>query len=115
MIVDLIAHLTAEVTAVSGRVYPLLMPQDTLKPAIVVTVITDIDLQSLNNPLPYGSELRIQLDCYAESYKDVKALLGAVKTAMYSFTYYPHGFNSRDVYEKDTKLHRQLIEFYFKG
>ena len=115
MIVDLIDHLKTEVTAVSERVYPLVMPQDTIKPAIVITVISDIDLQSLNNSLPYGSEIRLQVDCYAKKYKDIEALSGAVKTAMYSFDYYPHGFNSRDSYEKDTELHRQLIEFYFKG
>lgn len=115
MIVDLISQLSVEVEGVSGRVYALVMPQDTQTPALVITVITDIDMQSINNPLPWSSELKLQVDCYADSYKEAKEILSAVKTALYDFEYYPYGLTARDIYEKDTQLHRQLIEFYFKG
>ena len=115
MITDLIAHLSLEVGSVSGRVYALVMPQDAEMPSLVITVISDIDMQSINNPLPYSSELRLQVDCYATTYKEVKEILSAVKTALYDFEYYPYGLTARDIYEKDTQLHRQLIEFYFKG
>lgn len=112
--VDLVSHLLEQVTLVDGRVYPLIMPQNDLFPSVVCTVVNNQDKQRLNG-LPYGETLRIQLNVYAESYKDVKEVLVAVKSALYAFTHYPYELSSKDGFESETKLHTQQIEFYLKG
>lgn len=109
----LYTHLKDEVTLVDGRVYPMKMAQDSLKPALVYTVIEDSDRQFMSGSF-FNSDIRIQLDCYAESYLDVQALKAQVKEALYSFDYPPFELSSRDIYEDDTKLYRQLIDFNIK-
>jgi len=111
---DLFSHLSTNVTQVDGRVYPLIMPQDSEKPSIVYTIVADSDKSSINNGA-YGFDMRVQIDVYAPSYILAKEIRDSVKSAMYTFVHYPHGFSARDGYESDTKLFRQLIEFYLKG
>lgn len=112
---DLVSHLSTEVATLIGeRVYPLVMPQDCVKPALVYTVVNDLDNQGINGGST-GFSMRIQIDCYAESYTKAKELKNAVKIALYSFEHYPHDLNNRDIYEETTKLHRQLIDFKLKG
>ena len=111
--VDLRNHLIndAEVKAIiETRVFPLLKPQGEKTPCIVYTVVNDKDKTSLQGE-NYSTEIIFQLDCYDSSYSKVKELKAAVKNAMYKFKHIPHNFNARDVFEQDTKLHRQLIEF----
>ena len=110
----LFSHLSTEVVLVNERVYPLLMPQDCEKPALVYTIVNDSDSQGVNGGLT-GFNIRVQIDCYANSYIKAKELKNAVKVALYDFLHYPHGLNSRDIYEESTKLHRQLIDFNLKG
>ena len=98
---DLLSHLSTEVTLVSGRVYPLKLKQDALFPAMVLTVVNDKDRNSVNNGR-FGFDIRVQIDCYAKTYAEVKQLKGAVQTAMYIFSLYPHGFNSQDGFEEYT-------------
>ncbi|PHR57285.1 MAG: hypothetical protein COA44_06185 [Arcobacter sp.] len=111
---ELFSHLLTKVTLVNERVYPSLMPQDCLKPALVYSITNDADTQGFNGGLT-GFKVRVQIDCYSTSYAEVKELKNAVKAALYSFIYYPHGLNTRDNYEEDVQLHRQLIDFSLKG
>ncbi len=111
---DLFSHLSTNVEQVDGRVYPLIRPQDSEVPSIVYTIIDDADKQRLNGA-PYGFKQLVQVDVYADSYSMAKSIKDAVNTAIYSFEYYPYDFRSKDDYESDTKLFRQLIQFYLKG
>lgn len=111
---DLFSHLSTNVTQVAGRVYPLVMPQDSPVPSIVFTIANAQDRQSISDGR-YGFEMRVQIDVYTKSYESAKEIRDAVQSAMYGFTHYPHGFSARDLYESETKLFRQLIEFYLKG
>lgn len=106
----LVAHLKANVTLVSSRVYPLIMPQDCEKPALVYTVVNDSDNQALEGCVS-SNEVRFQVDVYAESYASAKAVLTEVKSALYSFDLYPLDLSSRDGFGEDQELFRQIIDF----
>ncbi len=107
---DLFSHLRDNVPSSNGRVYPQVLPVDHVVPAVVYTIVNDLDKTSVNLGR-YGSKVRIQLDCYATTYLEVKQLKDEVKTALYDFEHTPHSLSSRDMPE-DSKLYRQLIEFY---
>lgn len=106
----LFTHLKTEVTGVSNRVYPMIMPQNCVKPALVYTVINAKDNQTAVGCVT-SSNVRVQIDIYGTSYAGVKGILTEVKSALYSFEVYPLGLNSRDDFEEDTELFRQIIDF----
>ncbi|WP_345969640.1 DUF3168 domain-containing protein [Sulfurimonas sp. HSL1-6] len=116
---DLFSHLSNDsgVSAlVDARIYPLTMPQDCQSPAITYQVINNRELQSINKRVPWGEEVLVQVDCWSKDFDETLAVKDAVQTAMHSFAQKAHGFNSRAMpFEPETRLHRQLIEFYVKG
>lgn len=112
---DLFSHLSTRVTLVDGRVYPSIMPQDCIKPAIIYTIVNNKELQAINSREPYGFDIRVQIDCWDTTALRALELKDLVQTAMHSFVHKAHGFNSRTLHEPDTKLHRQLIQFNLKG
>lgn len=115
---DLFSHLSTDaaiVALVSERVYPSIMPQDCTKPAITYTIVNNRELQAINSREPYGFDVRVQVDCWAKTSLEALELRDSVQTAMHLFAHKAHGFNSRTLYESETKLHRQLIEFNLKG
>ena len=105
-------HLKDNVPSLNGRIYPKLMPQDCIKPVAVYGVVSDGDIETLGCVV--GSSVRFQIDIYAQSYADVKAIKQEVKTALYSFAYKPQDMLSQDSYEYETKLHREMIDFKVK-
>lgn len=110
---DLFLHLkttTAISSLVGSRIYPLVAPENCATPFIVYSNISDVDQTSFQGA-NYQNKTRFQIDIYSKSYGEVKTLKGAVKVAMYDFKYFPHEFTSRDLYEADTKIQRQLIQF----
>lgn len=106
---DLFTHLKASVASVSERIYPLIMPQNCVKPALVYTVVSDLDEQSLNGCTL--QDIRFQIDIYGNSYAEVKGILTEVKSALYTFGSNPIGLNSRDGFDSDEALFRQIIDF----
>lgn len=109
----LTTHLKDNVALVSERVYPLIMPQDCAKPALVYTVVNNADQQALSGCVS-ENEIRFQVDVYAESYADMKAVTTEVKSALYTFDSYPLNLSARDGFESGTELFRQIIDFTFK-
>ena len=95
---------------ISTRIFPLIIPEKSTMPCIVYTVINDKDNASLQGDI-YSNDVTVQIDCYSSKYAQVKEVKEAVKEALYKFSYYPHDLNSMDIYEEDTKLHRQSINF----
>lgn len=111
--IELQKHLLVDVELVEivgESIYHSIAPVKAIAPFIVISVINDKDLISLQGD-NYSNSILFQIDCYEKSYLKVMKLKGAVKDAMYKFNKQPHNFNSRDGYEEDTKLHRQLIQF----
>lgn len=110
--IDLVSHIKQNTPLVSGRVFPQLMPQNSETPSIVYSVTYDSDIETLGCAV--GKNIRFQVDVYSYSYAEVKATKEQVKTALYSFKHKVMDLSTNDLYEDDTKLHRQRIDFKFK-
>ncbi|TLP41039.1 tail completion protein gp17 [Arcobacter arenosus] len=111
--VDLIKHLLNDATLqtlISNSVYPLLAPENSPSPYITVQTININDETSLEG-VNYSSKYTFQIDVFSSFYEQMKEITSAVKSSVYQFSHIVYEFNSRDIYEKDTQLHRQLIEF----
>lgn len=111
---ELYSHLKTNVASVSERVYPLIMPQDCEKPALVYTVISDIDNQGLEGCVS-SNNMRFQVDVYATSYLEAKTIKNEVKAALYTFELYPMELNSTDGFEEEQELFRQIIDFTLRS
>ncbi|MFT7880711.1 MAG: DUF3168 domain-containing protein [Sulfurimonas sp.] len=110
---ELFIHLKGSVPSVNERVYPLIMPQDCEKPALVYANINSRDNQGLEGCVLSISS-RIQVDVYATGYSEMKAISQEVKAALYSFGVYPNELNSHDGFEEGQELFRQIIDFYIR-
>jgi hypothetical protein len=103
----LIAHEDIQ-PLVGTRVYPMFLPQNPTLPAITYQRVSGNRVQSLKgvNSL---SHPRIQYDCWAESYTDVKDLAEKLINALndYSGVIF---YNDRDLYEQDVELYRVSID-----
>ena len=78
------AALIADVTVnglVKGRIYPEVMPHDVIYPAISYQRISTVRDQHLSGVNDF-TQVRIAVDCWDASYSGVKALAGAVKSAI---------------------------------
>lgn len=72
----------AGVTALVGtRIYPEVMPHDVTYPAISYQRISTVRTQYLTAVDDF-TQVRIQIDCWDDSYSGVKALAAAVKSAI---------------------------------
>ena len=109
----LYSHLKASTELaelVADRIYPITAPENCETPYVTYQNINYTDETSVQGDI-HSEKALFQIDVFSKSYSEVKEVKGAVKDAMYQFEYFPHYFNARDLYEKDTQLHRQLIEF----
>lgn len=78
------AQLVGDATVtglVSSRVYPEIMPQNVQYPAISYQRISTTRTQFLTGVDDF-TKVRIQVDCWDESYSGVKSLASAVKSAL---------------------------------
>lgn len=110
---DLYTHLSSDIDLshlVEDRIYPLKAKDGVVTPYITYSIVSNIDITSLQGD-NYANKTRVQLDIFSKSYSEVKAVLGAVKSSMYKYKTQVHNFSSRDLFEEDTQLYRQLIEF----
>ncbi len=92
--------------SVTARAYPLILPEKGSYPAITYQNITDIP----HNHLKGGSSAvnaRIQVDIWANSYKETKDLYQSVKSALSDSLV----LGTNEFYEKETKLYRLSIDF----
>jgi len=99
-------------TALDGLgypVYPVVLPQGTTYPAITYQVVYDGTEQSLNGGV-YARSVRVQVDVWAKSYGEAKSLKDLVVAKIIELN--GIDISAQDIYETDTLLHRQLIEFY---
>ena len=66
---------------VNSRVYPEIMPQGVKYPAISYQRISTVRAQMLSGVDDF-TQVRVQIDCWDDSYSGVKALAAAVKGAI---------------------------------
>lgn len=113
---DLVTHLkadTALAALVSTRIYPMVAPQNVVKPYITYQVISDNSNQCLEGGI-YQSDTRFQLDCWSTKYSEVKAVKTAVINAILGFKS-SSSISAMDDYESETLLYRQMIDLKLKG
>jgi hypothetical protein len=97
---------------ISGRVSPLVAPQDIITPYITYRVITGMKIQCLGGEIFQG-DYRMQLDCYSTTYVNVKAVSQAVKACLIGFMSSSE-INIIDDYDDETLLFKQVIDFKIK-
>lgn len=112
---DLVSHLKSDVTLntlIGGRIYPLVAPQNVIKPYITYQVISDNNKQCLRGGI-YKNSVRCQIDCWSTKYSEVKAIKQAVINRLVGFKS-SSDINPMDGYESETLLYRQIIDFTIK-
>ena len=98
---------------INERVYPMVAPQNVVKPYLTYRVISGLKLQCMGGQI-YQGDYRMQIDCFSLTYSNVKAISEAVKNALIGFMT-SSDINIIDEYEDETKLIRQIIDFKLKG
>lgn len=105
----------------SGRVYPVLRPPKGTLPAAVTSVISVVPQDRLTQTV--GANLyqsRVQVDCFANTYSDLKTLVDAVRSAVHlkSGTYASKIVSASTVdqvgpdgVELDTGIYFQSVDF----
>lgn len=76
-----LAAATAVTDIVSTRIYPNVRPQESALPALVYTRLPGTRETQMSGPAPMV-KVRIQVDCWHNSYAGVKTLADAVRTAL---------------------------------
>ena len=94
---------------INERVYPMVAPQNVVKPYLTYQVISGLKLQCMGGQI-YQGDYRMQIDCFSLTYSNVKAISEAVKNALIGFMT-SSDINIIDDYEDETKLFRQIIDF----
>lgn len=76
---------------VGNKIFPVMLPKDTILPAIVYLFVSRGSVNSLAgaDPLEFG---RIQFDCYARDYTSTKVLSKAVRDLLVPMDGGPTGF-----------------------
>lgn len=98
-------------TLVSTRIYPLVLPQDVVLPAITYTRISGGQVSSLDGYSGLENP-RIQVDAWAASYSGVKDLAAKIVTAMNgSATFSATILSDTDFFEDETKIYRVSLDF----
>lgn len=112
---DLYSYLKNDtgISAIVGtRIYPKVAPQNVQTPYIVYHEIISDDNQCMGGVI-YQTDTRFQVDCWSPKYSEVKALKTAVKTAIVGFKS-SNSITTRDDYEPETNLYREMIDFILK-
>ena len=103
---------TAIKALINERVYPMVAPQNVVKPYITYRVIIGLKLKCIGGQI-YQGDYRMQLDCFSLTYSNVKAISKAVENALEGFMS-SDNINIIDDYEDETALFKQIIDFKIK-
>lgn len=97
-------------TTAGARVFPLLRQEGAGLPAIVYTRAGTEPVDSLGGSSGLDA-VRVQLDCYAQTFDEVKALAMAARPLMESAAFKGLLRSEFDAYEPDTKIYRVSMDF----
>lgn len=94
-----------------GRAYPIKSPQNSTQPYIVYRRVTGLSVNGLGGEMGTTNG-RFQIDCYADTYAEVKTLSEAVKesfksSSMRCVLIYDQDFDYEDEFED----YRVMLEF----
>ena len=106
---DLKASLDAGLPDINGRVYPLVMPQDTAKNSVTYRILSSSEDTCMAGGV-YGHRVHAQVDVWANSYLECVAMANLVSTALHAdFTV--SGLFTVDIYEDYTLRYRRVVDF----
>jgi hypothetical protein len=115
--VSLFSLLTADPSfeaLADNRVYPTVLPQNCVFPAVAYTVISDRQTRSLGGFTSGQRNALVQVDCYARTRDAAQALADAVADVLSSYTT-PELCSSqvsrRDLYDDEAALHRVSTDY----
>lgn len=97
---------------ISGRIYPMVAPQNVAKPYMTYQVVSGLKIQCIGGEI-YQGNFRFQIDVWGLTYSNVKAVSEAVKSALVGFKA-SNNIDITDDYESETQLFRQIIDFRIK-
>lgn len=95
-------------TDAGDRVYAVLMPQDVVLPAVSFQRISNNPIVSLDGASGLD-QVRIQVDCWAETYAAVKTLSAQVRSVMEGINALP--VMDLDGYEEVKHVYRLTMDF----
>lgn len=98
----------SQLTKLNIPVYPIKIKQGSEFPCITYQVVS-INKENDINAGIYGSRYRIQVDIWGRSYKEVKELSLNVVEVLNEIG--AKSFSLQDLYENETELYREMIEF----
>ena len=93
---------------VVDNVYPLLMPQDMKRDAIVYSFIGNRDTTGVTCVDPVDTKYMVQIDVFASTYANSVSLMELVKNAVRN-NFVVSGMTSFETYENITLKYRQII------
>lgn len=103
------------VSAIVGdRIYPQVMPDEPVVPALVYTLISNRPQNSLEGYTSGQMQAIVQIDCYTMMYGDAQLLADAVQDLLGTARVVPgiKGWvrDRRDDYEDDSRFHRVSMD-----
>ncbi len=98
-------------TLASGRVYPLVIPEKSVMPAITYLRIAYTPENTLDGGATID-QIRIQVDTYANTYAESKTLANSVRSVMESASFKGTLQSDQDLFEPDVKLYRVTQDYY---
>lgn len=114
LVQDLLEENAAVSALVGSKIYPSLIPQKTLFPAIAYQVVSDIPVNSFDGYTSGLRSARVQVDSYSKSYDQAQDIADAVAAVLGSAgdtTFSAVQLMRRDLYEDSTSLHRVTQDF----
>ncbi len=116
---EFLAEQVPVAALVSDRIYPSVLPDKPVLPAVVYQVVSNEQTFTHDGPVPLRRP-RIQLDVWAKRRLDAERVEGALMAALVGYrgpmgaVDYTSGWGlelSTDLYEQDTGLHRISMDF----
>ncbi len=105
---EIFKSLSTGVSEVSGRVYPLIMPQDTKRNSIVYRVIGTVDTKSITCIFPVDTAYIVQIDVFAHTYDQSVQIASKVEEVLRNDFVVLDIMNYED-YMEATFKYRQII------
>jgi len=101
--------LHAGLPDLNGRVYPIILPQDTTENAVVYRVINESENTCVEGNA-YSTRCTIQIDVLCHTLSQSVDVMHKVKTLIKN-NFNVNGLNTYETYEDHTLKYRQIIDF----
>jgi hypothetical protein len=117
LVYDMLANDAGVAAIVGTRIYPVLLPQDTLYEAITYQRISSTP----QNGSTTLRETRYQINCWALTYAEAQALASAVRARAEEYTDTDQApaikmtqvVNELDDYDSDAQVYRVIVDVIF--